>query len=223
MSSRPARCWRGSTHGRRSRTWPPATRRSIGARHARSGDQGIRPPEAAVREELHQPGRSRARRGAVQGDRGPGFGATGSSGRGARAIRLLRRQGAVWRRDRRSPDRRSATWRCRAARCSPFTIRPLRVTAAVPQTDIARIASGKPAKNPVPRAAGGTPVGRPDRTDAAAHGRSGHPHRPDPARPAGDGRQRDTRNVCARLAADAGRGHARASMCPPAPSSGAPR
>ena len=84
----------------------------------------------------------------------------------------------------------------------------LRVTAAVPQTDIARIASGKPAKIQFP----GLPADRqwvaPVQRDRAAHGRSGHAHRPDPARPSGDGRQPDTGNVCPGLAADAGRGHA---------------
>ena len=86
----------GGTERRRQRRAGP-----VGARHAGSGDQGIRPPEAAVREEVHEPGRARARRSAIQGHAGAGFGAARPGGRGARPIRLLRRQGALWRRGRR--------------------------------------------------------------------------------------------------------------------------
>ncbi len=79
----------------------------------------------------------------------------------------------------------------------------LRVTAAVPQTDIARIAPGKPAKIQFP----GLPADRqwvaPARRNRAAHGRSGHPHRTDPARPSCAGRKPDTGHLCARLATDA--------------------
>ena len=91
----------------------------------------------------------------------------------------------------------------------------LRVTAAVPQTDIARIATGQADQDPVPRPAGRTPMGCARSCHRAAHGRSGHPHGPDPARPSRDGRHGDTGNVCARLAADAGRCRRLGSMCPP--------
>ena len=69
---------------------------------------------------------------------------------------------------------------------------------------------GQAGEDPVPRRAGGTPVGCARQHDRSAHGRSGHPHGPGPARPSGGGRQRDTGNVCARPAAIAGHGHASA-------------
>ena len=96
----------------------------------------------------------------------------------------------------------------------------LRVTAAVPQTDIARIASGKPTKIQFP----GLPADRqwvaPAHVTVLPTADPGTAHRPDPARPSRDGRKPDTGNLCPGLATDARRCHAsplctRQGRCPP--------
>ena len=94
------RCACRGTDGRRQRRAGPVSACIAGSR-----GQGVRTPEAAVREKIHEPGRTRTRRSAVQGHAGAGFGANRSGGCGAGPIRLLCRQGALRRGCRRGPDR----------------------------------------------------------------------------------------------------------------------
>ncbi len=86
------------TRGPPNRRPPPAPRRCAppappGRRHPR-----LRTPAPALREELHQPGRARPRRGAVQVGPGRSRGPAGQRGGRAHPVRLLRGQGALRRR-----------------------------------------------------------------------------------------------------------------------------
>ena len=110
-------------------------------------------------------------------------------------------------------------------RAAADAVRPgaLRVTAAVPQTDIARIAPGKPAKIEFP----GLPADRqwvaPAQRDRAADGRPGHAHGAAAPRPAGD-RPATWRRACSPASGCRCRAPPRlACTCPPAPSCAAPR
>ena len=66
------------------------------------GQQGLRAPEAALRQAVHQPGRAGACRVAVQGLAGPGCGAAGAGQRHAHAVGPARRARALCRRGGRS-------------------------------------------------------------------------------------------------------------------------
>ena len=116
---------------------------AVGARHARRGEQGLRAPEAAVREAVHQPGRARARRVAVQGDAGAGRGAAGAGRRGAHPVGLARRARAVRRRRRRGTGGARRHGDARPAAADAVRPGALRVTAAVPQTAAGAAAAGR--------------------------------------------------------------------------------
>ena len=71
---------------------------------------------------------------------------------------------------------------------------------------------GQTNEDPVPRNAGRSPVGVARPSNRPTHRRSGHAHRPNPARPARDDRRADARNICQGLAPDARRCHT-SSVC----------
>ena len=207
MRSRPARCCCGSTPARPSRTPPPATRRCRPrAPRSRWRRKEFERQKQLFAEELHQPGRARPRRGAVQGDAGAGRGAAGRSAGAARTqsgfyVVKAPYDGvvadvAVVLGDMAMPGRPLLTLYDPAA---------LRVSVAVPQ--IGRGAHGRRAgrcRSSCP-ALPAARSGRAGPGASAADGRPGHPHARAAARPAGR---------------PAGR-HARA--CSPAPGCRSPR
>ena len=151
MSSRPASFWRESMRGRRNKMWPPATRRSS----PRGPRSKLRPRNSTARNNSTRrttPARPRLERAEAQ------FKATQAqvSAQLAQAGAARAQSGffvvkapyggvvsevPVMLGDMAMPGRPLLTIYDPAA---------LRVTAAVPQTDIARIASGKPTRSSSP-------------------------------------------------------------------------
>ena len=217
----PARCccaWMHAPPNRRA-----AAERRAGARRPcrlEEASPELRPPAAALREELHQPGRARPRRGAVTRRPRPKPPPCWPRRGRAHAVRLLRGQRALRRRGRRraggagrhgdaGPSAADAVRpgaRCASASRVPQIVaaRRLRPKPASRSCPARRAASRRRARNVLPT------------VDPATHTLE---LRLDlPAGLAGV----DARHVRPRLAAGGGTAPTRGCLCPPAPCCAAP-
>ena len=144
--------------------------------HAGRGEQGLRAPEAAVRQAVHQPGGAGAGRIAVQGHAGAGCGTAGAGRRGAHAVRFLSSCARPMRRHGRSPVAQGDMAMPGRALLTLYEPGALRVTAAVPQSALSPPRKGRGSSS---RACPKPSAGWTRHRAGAAHGRRGHAHRAD--------------------------------------------